>query len=88
MSRLDKNILFDYYGALLSNKQRECFDLYYNEDLSLSEIAELQGISRQGAWDNIKHAEEKLREIEEKTGLIARVTELESLLEGRGTNGI
>lgn len=84
MSRLDKNILFDYYGALLSNKQRECFDLYYNEDLSLSEIAELQGISRQGAWDNIKHAEEKLREIEEKTGLIARVTELESLLENRG----
>ena len=84
MSRLDKNILFDYYGALLSNKQRECFDLYYNEDLSLSEIAELQGISRQGAWDNIKHAEEKLREIEEKTGLIARVTELESLLEDRG----
>ena len=84
MSRLDKNILFDYYGALLSNKQRECFDLYYNEDLSLSEIAELQGISRQGAWDNIKHAEEKLCEIEEKTGLIARVTELESLLENRG----
>lgn len=84
MSRLDKNILFDYYGGLLSNKQRECFDLYYNEDLSLSEIAELQGISRQGAWDNIKHAEEKLREIEEKTGLIARVTELESLLENRG----
>ena len=80
MNRTDKNILFDYYGALLSGKQQECFDLYYNEDLSLSEIAEIQGISRQGAWDNIRRAEDKLIEIEEKTGLVAKITELEKQL--------
>lgn len=88
MDRLDKNILFDYYGALLSDKQRECFELYYGEDLSLTEIAELQGISRQGAWDNIRHAEEKLTEIEQKTGLVARITELEALIEKGAHNGI
>ena len=77
MSRLDMSLLFDYYGALLTDKQRDCYDLYYNEDLSLTEIAEIKGISRQGAWDSIKHAEDKLREFEEKTGLIAKVQELE-----------
>ena len=44
-------MLLDFYGELLSPRQRECCDLYFNEDLSLSEIAETCGISRQGAWD-------------------------------------
>ena len=69
---LFRTMLFDFYGELLTEKQREYFDLHYNEDLSLGEIAESQGISRQGVWDLIRRAEESLRRYEEKTGLVAR----------------
>ena len=86
MDRVDFSLLFDYYGSLLTDKQRDCYDLYYNEDLSLAEIAELKGISRQGAWDNIRHAEQNLKEFEEKTGLIARIQELEKCLKTYQTN--
>ena len=71
-SRLMRSMLLDFYGELLTEKQRECFDLHYNEDLSLAEIAEQLGISRQGVWDNIRRAEASLQEVEEKTGLIGR----------------
>ena len=74
-SRLMQAMLLDFYGELLTEKQRECYDLHYNEDLSLSEIAEQSGISRQGVWDNIRRAESSLRQIEEKTGLIRRFTQ-------------
>ena len=76
-SRLMQSMLLDFYGELLTDKQRECFDLHYNEDLSLSEIAQQLGISRQGVWDNIKRAEDSLRDIEKKTGLIRRFGETE-----------
>ena len=62
-------MLFDFYGELLTERQREFFDLYYNEDLSLSEIAENSGISRQGVRDVIVRAEGVMQEIEDKTGL-------------------
>lgn len=68
-------MLFDFYGELLTDKQREYFDLRYNEDLSLGEIAEQCGISRQGVWDIIRRAETAMTEIEEKTGLIKRFIE-------------
>ena len=68
-------MLLDFYGELLSPRQRECCDLYFNEDLSLSEIAETCGISRQGAWDHIRRGSEALEEIETKTGLLHRQTE-------------
>ena len=71
-SRLEQSILLDFYGELLTDKQRECYSLYYNEDLSLSEIAGQRGISRQGVWDNIRHAEKAMQAVENKTGLIAR----------------
>ena len=74
-SRLMQSMLLDFYGELLTEKQRECYDLHYTEDLSLSEIAEQSGISRQGVWDNIRRAEASLRQIEEKTGLIRRFTQ-------------
>ena len=80
-SRLMRSMLLDFYGQLLTDKQRECYDLHYNEDLSLSEIAEQSGISRQGVWDNIRRADTALRELEEKTGLVRRVMELERELE-------
>ena len=72
MDRLERSLLLDFYGELLTEKQRECCDLYYNEDLSLSEIAEQRGISRQGVWDNIRHAESAMEEYEEKTGIVRR----------------
>ena len=56
-SRVMRSMLFDFYGELLTDKQREYFDLHYNEDLSLAEIAEQSGISRQGVWDIIRRAE-------------------------------
>ena len=77
-SRWTQSMLLDYYGELLTDKQRECFDLHYNEDLSLSEIAEQLGISRQGVWDNIRRAESAMLEIEEKTGLIRRARQRKS----------
>lgn len=65
-------LLFDYYGELLSPKQQSCFDLYYNQDLSLSEIAEQSGISRQGVHETLSRAEVLLENMEKKTGCIAR----------------
>ena len=65
-------MLFDFYGDLLTQRQREFYDLYYNEDLSLAEIAENYGISRQGVRDVIVRAEAAMSEIEEKTHIIRR----------------
>ena len=65
-------LLFDYYGELLTEKQKTCFDLYYNQDFSLSEIAEELGVTRQGVHDTLARAEAQLRLLEEKTGCIAR----------------
>ena len=69
---LQMSLLFDYYGELLSEKQRVCFDLYYNQDLSLAEIAASSGISRQGVWDNIRRADAALRDAESRLGLVQR----------------
>ena len=65
-------VLFDTYGALLTKDQQNMFDLYYNEDLSLSEIADQIGISRQGVRDMIKKTEEELFFWEEKLKLAKR----------------
>lgn len=79
-SRVMRSMLFDFYGELLTDKQREYFDLHYNEDLSLAEIAEQSGISRQGVWDIIRRAEAAMTEIEDKTGLIKRFNERNAAL--------
>ena len=65
-------LLYDCYSALLTEKQRSCFDLYYNQDLSLSEIAEECGISRQGVYDTLARAEQLLRSTEASLGCCAR----------------
>lgn len=65
-------MLYDFYGDLLTPRQKEFYDLYYNDDLSLSEIAENYDITRQGVRDIIVRAERALEDIEEKTGLIKR----------------
>ncbi|MDR3209506.1 MAG: DNA-binding protein [Oscillospiraceae bacterium] len=65
-------MLLDCYGGLLTPKQREYFELYYSDDLSLSEIAENVGITPPGVRDIISRAATKLREAERKTGLAAK----------------
>lgn len=74
------SVLFDAYGALLTPEQQNMFDLYYNEDLSLAEIAEHTGLSRQGVRYAIKHAEEALLSYEEKLGLASKISVLNKKL--------
>ena len=69
---IDRALLLDFYGELLTEKQKKYWDLHWNEDYSLAEIAELDGLSRQGVWDILRRAEANLREIEDKTGLVRR----------------
>ncbi len=73
-------MLFDFYGDLLTDRQKEFYDLYYNEDLSLAEIAENYGISRQGVRDVIVRAEAAMSEVEEKTHLIRRFHRMQEQL--------
>lgn len=61
--------LYDFYGELLNKHQRKLVELYILDDLSFSEIAEQEGISRQGAHDIVRRSEKKLREYEEKLRL-------------------
>ena len=72
MEPLEMTLLYDYYGDLLTERQRSCVDLRYNQDLSLAEIAQELGISRQGVFDNLSRAEALLRNMEEKTGCVRR----------------
>ena len=78
---LDVAVLLDFYGELLTEKQRGFLDYYYNDDLSLSEIAANEGITRQGVRDAIKRAEMQLFDMEEKLGLMARFNELRAGLD-------
>ena len=76
-----RTMLFDFYGDLLTDKQREYYDLHYNNDLSLFEIAEMSGTSRQAVWDIIRRGEQTLRDIENKTGLVAKAVKRRQTLE-------
>jgi len=72
MDALEMTLLFDYYGDLLTDRQKMCFDLRHNQDLSLAEIAEEMQVSRQGVHDNLSRAEALLQNMEEKTGCVRR----------------
>ena len=72
MDAVEMLLLFDYYGDMLTERQRMCLDLRYNQDLSLAEIAEELGVSRQGVHDNIIRAEAHLQKMEAKTGCVRR----------------
>ena len=74
-------MLYDFYGDVLTDRQKEFYDLYYNEDLSLGEIAENYGITRQGVRDVIVRAAAILTELEDKTGLIKRFHTMHGQLE-------
>lgn len=75
------NLLFDFYAPLLKGKQREYLELYYLDDLSLSEIAEMHEVSRQAVYDHIKRAEKQLFEYEEKLRLAERHEQRQTLLD-------
>ena len=69
--------LLDFYGDVLSERRRTVLDYYYNDDLSLAEISEHLGITRQGVRDSIKRAEATLLEMEDKLGLAKRFREIQ-----------
>ena len=73
--------LLDFYGEVLTPKHREMLRQYYNDDLSLSEIGENFGITRQGARDAITHGETTLKELEAKVGFAARYRRVQETLE-------
>ena len=72
MSAWELAILFDTYGMMLTDKQRDCFDMRYNQDLSLGEIAQELGVSRQAVNDNLTRTEALLRRMEENIGSVKR----------------
>ncbi len=73
---LEIAMLLDFYGEMLTEKQRSFLEYYYNDDLSLSEIAENEGITRQGVRDAIKRAETQLFDMENRLGVAKRFDEL------------
>lgn len=77
---LNYAMLLECYGSLLTEKQRDIMQLYYYEDLSLSEIAENENITRQGVHDAIKHAEQYLDDFEEKVGFVKKMNSLRESL--------
>ena len=83
-----QSLLYDFYGALLTERQKEVMELYHEENLSLAEIAEEFGISRQGVHDALHKAEKSLENYEEKLGLVERfsrtsdaISEIDSRIE-------
>ena len=69
---IDLSMLLDFYGEMLTDKQRETVDMYVNDDLSLSEIAEITGLTRPGVRDRLVKSEAALRDFENKLGLLRR----------------
>lgn len=78
---LSISVLMDFYGGLLTDRQKEAMELYYNQDFSLAEIAENMDISRQGVRDFIKRGEKQLEDFEISLGLLKRFSEINTELE-------
>ena len=72
MDAFEMALLLDYYGGMLTDKQKECFDMRYNQDLSLAEIGQELGVSRQAVNDNLSRTEVLLRRMEENIGCVKR----------------
>lgn len=73
--------LFDFYGSLLTEKQRKLVELYYHQDYSLAEIAALTGVSRQAVYDLLKRAENSLKEYEASLGFLAKHLRQQEIVE-------
>jgi predicted DNA-binding protein YlxM (UPF0122 family) len=76
-----RTLLFDFYGPLLTNKQQDIFDLYYQQDLSLGEIAEIQKVSRPAIFDLLRRVEDSLNAYESKLSLVQRYIDYRQSLE-------
>ena len=74
------SLLLDFYGELLTDRQRDCLALHYESDLSLGEIAEQMQVSRQAVHDNIHRAEQVLRTYEEKLQLVKQYQHRQQLI--------
>ncbi len=81
MKNLKISYLLDFYGNLFTDKQREILEMYYQEDMSLSEISESVGITRQGVYDNIKRCEKEIVLMESKLCLMDRFFEISASLD-------
>ncbi len=81
MDAFELVLLFDTYGGMLTDKQRDCFDMRHNQDLSLGEIAEIMGVSRQAVCDNLSRTEALLRRMEENIGCVKRDMQMRRALE-------
>lgn len=77
MKDLKISLLMDFYGGILTDKQLDALELYYNEDLSLAEIAQHTKITRQGVRDSIKRGEAILLEMEEKLGFYKKYAQVD-----------
>ncbi len=75
------NELYDLYGPMLTDKQKKCFVLYYQEDFSLAEIGEIEDISRNGVYDNLKRGENLLLSMEEKLKIHSKMFNLKNNLD-------
>ncbi len=78
---LDVVLLADFYGEMLTDNQRKFIEYYYNDDLSLSEIAQNEGITRQGVRDAVKRAECQLFDMEKKLGFAERARRVNEALD-------
>jgi len=81
MDAFELVLLFDTYGSMLTEKQRSCFDMRHNQDLSLGEIAEILGVSRQAVNDNLSRTEALLRRMEENIGCVKRDMQIRSAVQ-------
>lgn len=81
MKNLKVAYLLDFYGNLFGDKQRDILEMYYQEDMSLSEIASSVGITRQGVYDNIKRGEKEILDMESKLMLMDRFLEISESLD-------
>ncbi|MEG0546210.1 MAG: DNA-binding protein [Oscillospiraceae bacterium] len=79
-NNVELTILLDFYGEMLTVKQKDFLGFYYNDDLSLSEIAENEGITRQGVRDAIKRAETQLYDMENRLGFAKRFNDIKNSL--------
>ena len=78
---LEQTLLYDFYGELLTAKQKQILEYYYDDDYSLAEIAEVMAVTRQGIFDVIKRSKAMMEAYEEKLGLIAKFLKSQILLE-------
>jgi len=81
MKNLKVSYLLDFYGNLFGEKQGEILEMYFHDDMSLSEIASLFDMSRQGVYDNIKRGEKEILSLEKKLKLMDRFLEISEFLD-------